>query len=31
MSALWSKLLGIPEEKIKGNDNFFDLGGSSLS
>ncbi|MCP5106470.1 MAG: amino acid adenylation domain-containing protein, partial [bacterium] len=30
LTAIWSLVLGIPEEKIGIDDNFFDLGGHSL-
>ncbi|MCP5102456.1 MAG: amino acid adenylation domain-containing protein, partial [bacterium] len=30
LTAIWSGVLGIPEEKIGIDDNFFDLGGHSL-
>ncbi|SED32982.1 amino acid adenylation domain-containing protein [Streptomyces sp. 2112.3] len=31
LAAAWAKALGIPENRIGGRDNFFDLGGTSLS
>ena len=31
LAAAWAKVLGIGEDQISRNDNFFDLGGSSLS
>ncbi len=31
LAAAWAKVLGIPEDQIGRNDNFFDRGGSSLS
>ncbi|WP_328381301.1 amino acid adenylation domain-containing protein [Streptomyces sp. NBC_00400] len=31
LAAAWAKALGIPEDRIAGRDNFFDLGGTSLS
>ncbi|MFG2527052.1 amino acid adenylation domain-containing protein [Streptomyces sp. NPDC048516] len=31
LAAAWAKALGIPEDRIGGRDNFFDLGGTSLS
>lgn len=30
VAALWSALLGVPADRIRGDDNFFDLGGQSL-
>jgi amino acid adenylation domain-containing protein len=30
LAAAWAKVLGIPRDQISRNDNFFDLGGSSL-
>jgi len=30
LAAAWAKVLGIPEDQISRNDNFFDRGGSSL-
>ena len=29
--ALWSALLGVPEDSITGEDSFFDLGGDSIT
>ncbi|MER0485011.1 amino acid adenylation domain-containing protein [Streptomyces sp. Edi2] len=31
LAAAWAEALGIPENRIGGRDNFFDLGGTSLS
>ena len=30
LAAAWAKVLGIPQDQISRNDNFFDRGGSSL-
>jgi non-ribosomal peptide synthetase component F len=30
LAALWARLLGIAEDQVAAEDNFFDLGGSSL-
>jgi len=30
LAELWARLLGVGPDQIHGNDNFFDLGGSSL-
>ncbi|MBL8290096.1 MAG: amino acid adenylation domain-containing protein [Rubrivivax sp.] len=30
LAAIWSDLLGVPIEQMRAEDNFFDLGGSSL-
>src|SRR6266404_8037646 len=31
VAVAWAQVLGIPEEQINGRNNFFDLGGTSLS
>ncbi len=31
LAAAWSKILGVPEDRIGRHDHFFDRGGSSLS
>ncbi len=31
LAAVWSKLLGVPEDEIGRGDHFFDLGGTSLT
>ncbi|HZI39145.1 MAG TPA: phosphopantetheine-binding protein, partial [Acidimicrobiia bacterium] len=31
LAAAWAEVLGIPEDQIGRSDNFFDLGGTSLS
>ncbi|REK87676.1 amino acid adenylation domain-containing protein [Streptomyces inhibens] len=30
IAAAWAKVLGVPAEQIRAEDNFFDLGGTSL-